>query len=124
MINLNLQEDLNEISKMVWKYLDDKYIEALREEIKECQKVCNANLGKEALLIQSLIPFMPQEKQVFDMMIQVIQYNNVIDVLIGKYPQLKTLYKDENPEFERFKRLAFKMVVMKLMTMLEKKETA
>lgn len=116
---IHLEEDLTEIGKLVWQYFDDKYITAIKEEVAEYQAICETHLGKEAYLIQSIMPFLPNEKQILDGLMQIMLYNSIIDLATMKHPELKALYKDENPERERFKRLVFKMIIMKLLMMLK-----
>lgn len=116
---IHLEEDLTEIGKLVWQYFDDKYITVIKEEVAEYQAICETHLGKEAYLIQSIMPFLPNEKQILDGLMQIMLYSSIIDLATMKHPELKALYKDENPERERFKRLVFKMIIMKLLMMLK-----
>lgn len=118
-VTIHLEEDLTEIGKMIWQYLDNKYIIALKEEVKEYRSICESHLGKEAYLIQAIMPFLPQEKQLFEWIMQVILYNSMIDIATMNHQELRNLYRDKNPEKERFKRLVYKLIMVKLLMMLE-----
>ena len=97
---LNFEQDLNEIAGLIWTYMDQKYISAIKNKIDGYRGECEANLCKEAQLMQALMPFLPEENRVLQMLIDALVYNDVIDKSLEEHKELTTLYRDENKEYQ------------------------
>lgn len=117
---VNLEQDLNEISAMIWAYMDKKYIGQLRTKLNGYRNECEANLCKEAELIRAVMPFMPEQKKILQFMVDAIIYNDMIEKSFGEHEELQELYRDDNKEKEQLKKLLYKLIAFKLMTAVEK----
>lgn len=118
-IALNIEEDINEISRLVWGYIDQKYIGNIRNKIRGYRSECETNLCKEAQLIQAVMPFMPEERGILQLIVDAMVYNDVIEKSLEEHHELETFYRDENKEREQLKKLAYKLVMVKLIQMVE-----
>lgn len=118
-IALNVEQDLNEISRLIWDYVDKKYIVTLKGKLDGYRSECEANLCKEAQLLQAIMPFMPEERGVLQLMIDAIVYNDVIEKSLEEHHELQRFYRDENKKNEQIKKLVYKLVMVKLIQMVE-----
>lgn len=116
----NLEEDLNEIAALIWRYMDEKYISELKNKINGYREECNANLCSEAQLIRALIPFMAEEQKVLEFLVDLIVYNDMIEKSFRDYEELQNLYRDDNKDKEKMKKLTYKLILFKLITAIEK----
>lgn len=119
-LTVNLEQDLNEISALIWGYMDKKYITQLRTKLNGYRNECEANLCKEAELIRAMMPFMPEQKKMLQFMVDAIIYNDMIEKSFGEHKELQELYRDNNKEKEQLKKLMYKLIAFKLMTAIEK----
>lgn len=122
LVTLNLERDLNEIASLIWGYMDNTYIRNLKHKIDGYRQECKGNLCKEGQLIRALIPFMTEEKKVLEFIIDLMTYNDIIEKSFTEYEVLSNLYRDENKEREKFKKLTYKLILFKLITAIEKGE--
>lgn len=118
-ITLNFEQDLNEIAGLIWGYMDQKYISAIKNKIDGYRGECEANLCKEAQLLQSLMPFLPEESNILQVIIDALIYNDVIDKSLEEHQELSTLYRDENKERQQLKKLVYKLIMFKLIKTIE-----
>ncbi|MBE6023857.1 MAG: hypothetical protein E7231_11615 [Cellulosilyticum sp.] len=118
-IMLSMEQDLNEISKLIWNYIDEKYIGSFRHTINGYRSECESNLGKEAQLIQAIMPFLPDEKGILQLILDAMMYNDLIDRSLREHQELTTFYRDENKEREQIKKLACKLIMVKLIKTIE-----
>ena len=122
-ITLQIQEDINEISRLVWDYLDKKYMSMIwnkvdgyrnEGEIKEC---------KEAQLLQAIMPFLPEQKKMLGLLVDVLTYNQVIEKSMEEHEGISSLLRDNNKEKEDIKKLLYKVIMIKaLMTVEQMKQ--
>lgn len=118
-VTLNFEEDLNEIVGLIWNYMDQKYISVIKGKIDGYRGECEANLCKEAQLMQALMPFLPQESPVLQLIIDALVYNDVIDRSLEDHQEFSVLYRDENPERQQLKKLVYKLIMFKLIKTIE-----
>lgn len=118
-LTVNLEQDLNEISGLIWKYMDDKYLREFKNKIQAYKQNARQNMSKEAQFLQALIPFMPNESKVLDKMLEAVIYNDMIEKGFTEYKELSTLYRDENKEREQIKKLMYKLILFKLIQVIE-----
>jgi len=119
-LNFNLEEDLNEIAGLIRGYMDEKYIGTLKGRLEGYRSECESNMCKEAQLIQAIIPFMPGESQMLQLIVDAMVYNDMIDKCFMKNKELTSLYRDENKEKENLKKLVYKIIIFKLITTVER----
>ena len=115
----NIEQDLNEIGRLIWKYIDEKYIGSIKQEVEGYRSECEVNLCKEAQLIQAVMPFMPQERKILQLILDAIIYNDVIDKSLEKHQELTSFYRDENKDREQLKKLVYKLIMVKLIKTME-----
>ena len=118
-MTLNFEQDLNEIVGLIWNYMDQKYISAIKNKLDGYRGECEANLCKEAQLMQALMPFLPQESPILQLIIDALVYNDVIDRSLEEYQEFAVLYRDENPERQQLKKLVYKLIMFKLIKTIE-----
>ena len=118
-ITLNFEEDLNEIVGLIWNYMDQKYISAIKNKLDGYRGECEANLGKEAQLMQALMPFLPGESHILQLLIDALIYNDVIDRSLEEHQEFAVLYRDENAERQQLKKLVYKIIMFKLIKTIE-----
>lgn len=119
-LTVNLEQDLNEISALIWGYMDKKYITQLRQKLNGYRSECEENLCKEAELIRAVMPFMPEQKNLLQFVVDAIIYNDMIERSFSEHKELQGLYRDNNKEKEQVKKLMYKLIAFKLMTAIEK----
>lgn len=119
-LTFNLEEDLNEIAGLIKGYMDEKYIGAMKNRLEGYRSECESHLCKEAQLIEALIPFLPQESRYLKLMVDAIVYNDMIEKCFFSQREISSLYRDENKEKEKWKKLAYKLILFKLITTVEK----
>lgn len=120
---INFEQDLNEISRLIWNYLDEKYIGAIKHRVEGYRSECEAHLCKEAQLIQSVMPFLPEERKILQLIMDAIVYNEIIERTFDEHNVLTRLYRDENKEREQVKKLAYKLIMVKLLMTVEQINT-
>lgn len=120
-ISFNLNQDLDEIVQLIWQYMDQKYIGTLKENLVGYRKDCETNLCKEGQLLQALIPFMPKEQKLLQFMVDIMVYNDIIEKNFINHQAVSSLYRDENKDKEQLKKLAYKLIIFKLLSEVEKK---
>jgi len=118
-VALNFEQDLNEIAGLIWGYMDQKYISAFKNKIDGYRGECEANLSREAQLLQSLMPFLPEESHILQMIIDALIYNDVIDKSLEEHRELTNLYRDENKDREQLKKLVYKLIMFKIIKTIE-----
>ena len=118
-VALNLEQDLSEIATLIWGYIDKKYIGVIKNKIEGYRSESEANMCKEAQLLQALMPFLPEEKQVLERLIEVMVYNDVIERSLKEHEELTMLYRDENKERQQIKKLVYKLIMYKLIRTIE-----
>ncbi len=116
---INIEQDLNEISKLIWNYLDEKYIGVIKHRVDGYRSECESHLCKEAQLIQAVMPFLPEEKKLLQLIVDAIVYNEIIEKTFIDHKELTRLYRDDNKEKEQIKKLVYKLIMMKLLMTLD-----
>ena len=99
--------------------MDEKYIGTLKGRLEGYRSECESHLCKEAQLIQAIIPFLPGESQMLQLIIDAMVYNDMIDKCFMRNKELTMLYRDENKEKENLKKLVYKIIIFKLITTVE-----
>lgn len=120
---VNIEQDLNEISKLIWNYIDEKYIGVIKHQVDGYRSECEAHLCKEAQLIQAVMPFLPEEKRILQLIVDAIVYNEIIEKTFDDHKELTRLYRDENREREQVKKLAYKLIMVKLLMTIDQMGT-
>ena len=100
--------------------MDEKYICTLKNKLDGYRSECESNLGKEAQLIQALMPFLPNERYYLQLVVDAMVYNDMIERFFSVNKEVSTLYRDDNKERETLKKLAYKLIAFKLITAIEK----
>lgn len=118
-ITLNLEQDLNEIASLIWGYMDKKYIGAIKKKIDGYRSESEANMCKEAQLLQALMPFLPDENKILQLIVDAMVYNDVIEKSLAEHEELTTLYRDENKDCQQLKKLVYKLIMFKLIKTIE-----
>ena len=121
---INLEQDLNEISKLIWNYLDEKYIGAIKDRVNGYRSECESDLCKEAQLIQAVMPFLPEEKKMLQLIVDAMIYNEMIEKTFGEHQELARLYRDDNKQREQVKKLVYKLIMVKLLMTIDQIGTA
>ena len=116
---INIEQDLNEISKLIWGYLDKKYIGEIKHKVSGYRSECERHMCKEAQLIQAVMPFMPQEKKILQLIVDAIMYNEIIEKTFEENKALTNLYRDDNKEKEQVKKLVYKLIMVKLLMTID-----
>ncbi len=117
---VNLEEDLTEIATLIWTYMDKKYISHIKQELDMYRQGCEENLCKEGQLLKAMIPFMPGESKLLQIILDLMIYNDMIEKSFEEHKELTSLYRDENQEKEKIKKLMYKLIMFKLVTAIEK----
>jgi len=120
LITLDLERDLNQIATLIWGYMDKTYISELRSKINSYREECNTHLSSEAQLMRAFIPFMTEEKKALEFIVDIMIYNDMIERSFKDYQELSSLYRDENKDKENLKKLTYKLILFKLITVIEK----
>ena len=120
-VRLSIEQDLNEISKLIWQYMDQKYLGAIQHEVEGYRSECEHQLCKEAQLIQAVMPFLPEKNKMLQMIVDAIIYNEIIERSFRDHQEVTSFYRDENKEREKVKKLVCKLIMVKLLMMIEQK---
>ena len=116
-IGLQIEEDINEISRLIWDYFDKKYIGMLLNKVDGYRSQCNMNECKEAQLIQAIVPFLPDQRKMLGKVVDLLMYNQVVEKSIEEHESINTFFRDEDKEKEEIKKILFKIIMIKaLMT--------
>lgn len=118
-VTFNLEQDLNEIARLIWGYMDEKYVGSLKNKLVGYRTECEQNLCKEAQLIKAMIPFLPNESRFLQLIVDAIVYNDMIDKGFMTKEEITSLYRDENKEKEQLKKLVYKLILFKLIVTVE-----
>ncbi len=113
------QEDASAIAELVWGYLDDKYLSGLRVKIAEYKEQVQKAPTNEIMLLDAITPYMREQEFTIMKVIELLTYNAIIDKILEDYTGIQSIYRDSNPEIEKLKKLAFKIVAYKLIVFVE-----
>lgn len=119
-LSINLEQDLNEIASLIWGYMDKKYIGQLKEKLSGYRQECEGDLCKEAQLMRAMIPFMPAQKHTLEFLVEAIIYNDIIERSLKEHNEMAVLYRDDNKDREQIKKLVYKLILFKIITIVEK----
>ena len=118
-----IQEDINEISRLVWDYLDKKYMSMIYNKVDGYRNEGAISECKEAQLLQAIMPFLPEQKKMLGVLGDVLTYNQVIERSIEEHEGISSLLRDNNKEKEDIKKLLYKVIMIKaLMTVEQMKQ--
>lgn len=123
LLRINIDRDLNEISKLIKSYMTKTYINDLTKEVFRCEQQCRGNMSKEAQLIEALIPFMPDDKKlVLDQVRKMMRYEQVAEVMLPRLigqgtPPIAGMRQDSNEQF--IKETIVKVLLFKIMSTIE-----
>ena len=118
-----IQEDINEISRLVWDYLDKKYMNMIYNKVDGYRNEGAISECKEAQLLQAMMPFLPEQKKMLGVLVDVLTYNQVIEKSIEEHEGTSSLLRDSNKEKEDIKKLLYKVIMIKaLMTVEQMKQ--
>ena len=115
----SIEQDLNEMSRLIWGYIDEKYIGMLKHKVDGYRSECQANLCKEAQLVQAIMPFLPEQRNILQLILDAMIYNEVIERSLEEHQELTSFYRDENKEREQLKKFVYKLVMVKLIKTVE-----
>ena len=118
-IIMNIEQDLNEMSRLIWNYIDEKYIGVIKHKVDGYRSECQGNFCKEAQLIQAMMPFLPEQRNILQLILDAMIYNEVIERSLEEHKELGSFYRDENKEREQLKKLVYKLVMVKLIRTIE-----
>lgn len=118
-IGLQIEEDINEISRLIWDYFDKKYIGMLLNKVDGYRSQCNMNECKEAQLIQAMMPFLPDQRKILGKIVDLLMYNQVVEKSIEEHESINTLFRDENKEKEEIKKIVFKVIMIKALMAID-----
>ena len=119
-----IQEDINEISRLVWDYLDKKYMSMIYNKVDGYRNEGTISECKEAQLLQAIMPFLPEQKKMLGVLVDVLTYNQVIEKSIEENEGISSLLRDSNREKEDIKKLLYKVIMIKaLMTVEQMKQS-
>ena len=118
-IIMNIEQDLNEMSRLIWNYIDEKYIGVIKHKVDGYRSECQGNLCKEAQLIQAMMPFLPEQRNILQLILDAMIYNEVIERSLEEHKELGSFYRDEYKEREQLKKLVYKLVMVKLIRTIE-----
>ena len=122
-IGLQIEEDINEISRLIWDYFDKKYIGMLLNKVDGYRSQCNMNECKEAQLIQAIVPFLPDQRKMLGKVVDLLMYNQVVEKSIEDHESINTFFRDEDKDKEEIKKILFKIIMIKaLMTIDQVKQ--
>ena len=116
---INIEQDLREISQLIWRYIDDKYIGTIKHKVDGYRSECEAHLCKEAQLIQAIMPFLPEERKILQLIVDAMVYNDVIEKSLEEHQELTTFYRDENKDREQLKKLVYKLIMVQMIRTVE-----
>ncbi len=119
-LTLDIQKDIYEISMLVWEYIQAKYITRLKKKINHYRKEAECNLSKEAQLLKSIIPFVPEQKELLTQILDIIIYNEIIERGLKEYDGFACLCTDENKEIEQIKKLLYKLILFCIIVTIDK----
>ena len=119
-LTLDIQKDINEISTLVWEYIQAKYITKLKRKINGYRKEAECSLSKEAQLLKSMIPFIPEQKELFTQILDLIIYNDIIERSLKEYDCFSCFYLDDNKELERIKKIVYKLLIFYIIIAVDK----
>ncbi|ONI45011.1 hypothetical protein AN640_05075 [Candidatus Epulonipiscium fishelsonii] len=85
MLDFNVEQDLEQILKLIAEYMYNKYISEVEEEILNYQNTTKEPLPNEAQLIQAIAPFTSEENSKALMeIVEVFKYNQIIEHMLPK----------------------------------------
>lgn len=120
-MRINLERDVNEITKLIKGYMTKTYINELTQEVFRCEELCSHNRSKEVQLLEALIPFLPMEKRgILEKVGQMLKYEQVADLIL---PKILTSYavpgmRQEGNE-QLIQEIIIKALLFKLMDTME-----
>lgn len=119
LFRVNIERDLNEIVKLIDRYMHRTYMEEIEKEIDNCRRKCEKQACKEVQLINALLAFMPPEKQKELMGInQLIEYNQIIREMMPKLIEKDT--RQEGTTEQRFKESITMLLLYKILSNYKK----
>lgn len=120
-MRINLERDINEITKLIKGYMTKTYINELTQEVFRAEEACKHNRSKEVQLLEALIPFLPNEKRgLFEEVGKMLKYEQVANVML---PKILTSYsgkgmRQENNE-QFMQEIVIKALLFKIMNTIE-----
>ena len=78
---------------------------------------------KEGQLIKAMIPFVSEKAPLLQNVVDLIVYNDMIEKSFQKHSDLSKLYRDDNADKQEVKKLMYKLVLFKFITMIENKSS-
>ncbi|WP_053985799.1 hypothetical protein [Niameybacter massiliensis] len=122
-MRINLERDINEITKLIKGYMTKTYIDELTREVSRCEDLCNNNRSKEVQLLEALTPFLPVEKRgLFEEVGKMLRYEQVADMILPKIAiphQHDGMRQDSNEQF--MQEIIIKVLLFKIMNTIEKR---
>lgn len=122
-IAVHVEEDLTEIVGLIAEYIDKKYITQIKHELNGFRKECENDMCKEGQLIKAMIPFVSEKAPLLQNVVDLIVYNDMIEKSFQKHSDLSKLYRDDNADKQEVKKLMYKLVLFKFITMIENKSS-
>ena len=120
LLRVNIERDLNEISKLIKSYMTKTYIKDLTQEVFRCDQQCKGNMSREGQLIEALLPFVPDEKRgMLNEMNRLLRYEQVANIML---PRLigKGHGEGMRQESDQFiKETVVKVLLFKIMSTIE-----
>lgn len=121
LLNIDIDRDLNEILKMVSKYMEKTYIKEIEKEMLECARKCEHNQTKEVELMRAIIPFIPEDKQgPIEQVVKIMIYDQIVRQTLPKLISMPGSRSDGKNNIIS-KELVGSFILYKLLFNLEKK---
>ena len=98
LVNVDLNRDIQKITKYIQDYIDSTYLEQIRKQVKTYKRQYTEEPSPQIQLLNSIIPFVGEEsKDRFTQMIKMISYAKMIESMLPSY-RSGTTYNRENNE--------------------------
>lgn len=120
----SLEQDINEVANLIWLYMDKKYVSQIKCKLDGYRRSCEQNLSREAQLLKAMMPFVPEGSKILQVILDLMLYNDMIEKSFEEYTELNTLYRDDNKDLEQVKKLMYKVIMFKLITVIENIDSA
>lgn len=122
LLNVDIDRDLNEILKLVTKYMEKTYIKEIEREMLDCARRSEHNQTKEVELLRAIIPFVPEEKQApMEQVVKMMIYNQIVKQTLPKLITTTPMRGESKGIDGMSKELVGSFILFKLLFNLEEK---
>lgn len=83
LIDIDLNRDIQEISRYIQQYIDSTYFDQIRNQVTNYQRQLGKQPSPEIELLKSIIPFIKEEQQPrFEHIIKMVEHSKMIDGML------------------------------------------